>query len=329
MNNPKIAVINISSFGTVYPEFVAELQEKVGPIEKFTLAQHMSQEELAEVLKGFTYVLLGNYPNFGETFFENNRDVKLIARHGIGVNNIDIEAANRHKVYVTKMVNKIETHAVAEQAVSLLMSVSKCITIADRKVHAGQWQTKRLEMLGHQIYGKTTGIIGFGYIGKRFAQIMKYGYDNQILVYDPYAKQNDLDELGVTRIDLNGLLERSDFISIHANLTDETRHMINAETLKRVKHDAILINTARGPLVDESALYEALIKLQLFGYGADVSEKEPIEPDNRLLSLDRVIITPHSAIYNKTCMEEMNRKVMEDIYHVEAGELPSELLTNF
>lgn len=329
MNKPNIAVINISSFGIVYPEFVKELQEKVGPVEKFTLAQDMSQEDLAKVLKGFTYVLLGNYPTFGETFFENNRDVKLIARHGIGVNNIDIEAANRHKVFVTKMVNTIETHAVAEQAASLLMSVAKCIVIANHKVHTGQWQAKRLEMLGHQIYGKTTGIIGFGYIGKRFAQIMKHGYDNQILVYDPYAKQSDLDDLGVTRIDLNGLLERSDIISLHANLNDETRHMINADTLKRVKQDAILINTARGPLVDETALFEAMVNKQLFGYGADVSEKEPIEPDNRLLSLDRVIITPHSAIYNKTCMEEMNRKVMEDIFHVEAGELPSELLTNF
>ena len=155
---------------------------------------------------------------------------------------------------------------------------------------------------------------------------MKYGFQNRILAYDPYADKEKVMVEGIQLCDLDTLLKESDFISLHANLDEESKHLINAQTLAKMKHNAILINTGRGGLVDETALLEALRNGHLFGYGADVAAHEPMQADDPLLTCERVTITPHSAIYNYTCMKNMNRKVMEDIYCMERGERPVEII---
>lgn len=303
-----------------------ELQDRVGPVDKMLIDADTDGETLASLLKGYTYVLLGNYPMFDEEFFSRNNDVKLIARHGIGFNNVDLESSRRHGVYVTHIQNYVELDAVAEQAASLLMAVSKNIVKADRKVHRGEWNIDRQEIMGFQLLNATTGIIGCGHIGTRFAQIMKHGFANRILAYDPYADKEKLAAEGITLCDLDTLLAEADFISLHANLSASCEHIINEETLAKMKKTAILINTARGPLVDETALLKALDEGRLFGYGADVAYHEPMSADDPLLQCDKAIITPHSAIYNYTCMKNMNRKVMEDIYCMERGEHPIEII---
>ncbi|NBK93668.1 3-phosphoglycerate dehydrogenase [bacterium 1XD21-13] len=321
----KVAVINISSFGREFPENMKEL-EKHFQVEKMLFPQDMKEEELAERLKGFSYVLLGNYPFFGEVFFENNRDVKLIARHGIGYNNVDAASAKRHGVYFTNIPHEVENDAVAEQAVSLVMAVAKNLTTADQKTRRGEWSHNRQELVGFQIRDGVTGVIGLGSIGRRFAEIMKYGFNNQILVYDPFMGDRKIKNAGFTPCTLEEVLEGADVISLHCCLTKETQYLIGAEQLKRMKKTAILINTARGALVDELAVSEALEKGEIFGYGADTSEYEPMDPEHPLLKQKHVVITPHTAIYNRTCMYQMNRKVMEDIFQVEAGKEPSSIV---
>ncbi|MGX8850405.1 NAD(P)-dependent oxidoreductase [Amedibacillus sp. YH-ame10] len=322
----KIAVINITSFGREFPEYIEELESKVGKVDKFLLPADMDGATLAERLDGYSYILLGNYPQFDETFFSLQKDVKLIARHGIGYNNIDLESARRHGVFVTVIPHVVEEDAVAEQAAALLMAVSKNIVRADQKVHIGQWNINRQEIMGYQLRDGVTGIIGCGHIGKRMAQIMKYGFHNRILAYDPYLSKEDADLLGVELCDLITLLQTSDFISLHANLNENSKHLINAETLQHVSKHAILINTGRGGLVDEEALADALEQGQLAGYGADVAGYEPMDVNSRLLKMENVTITPHSAIYNRTCMSHMNRKVMEDVYLVASGKRPNEII---
>ncbi|MCR0205375.1 3-phosphoglycerate dehydrogenase [[Clostridium] innocuum] len=326
MNLEKVAVVNITSFGREFPEHLQELEERVGPVDKMLLPADMDGEALASRLKGYTYVLLGNYPSFDEAFFSRNQDVKLIARHGIGFNNVDLESSRRHGVYVTHIQNYVELDAVAEQAAALLMAVSKHVVIADRKVHEGNWNKDRQELMGFQLRGCTTGVIGCGHIGTRFAMIMKYGFHNRILAYDPYADKDKVMAEGIQLCDLDTLLRESDFISLHANLTENSRHLINAEALAKMKNRAILINTGRGPLVDEAAVLDALKSGRLSGYGADVAAHEPMEKDDPLLTCEQAVITPHSAIYNYTCMKNMNRKVMEDIYCMQRGERPVEII---
>lgn len=326
INLKKTAVINITSFGREFPEHLQELEERVGPVDKMLLRADMDGKALAQQLKGYTYVLLGNYPTFDEEFFSRNTDVKLIARHGIGFNNVDLDSSRKHGVYVTHIQNYVELDAVAEQAAALLMAVSKNVVIANQKVHQGDWNKDRQEIMGFQLRGKTCGVIGCGHIGTRFATIMKYGFQNRILAYDPYADRESVMAEGIQLCDMDTLLRESDFISLHANLSEDSKHLINAQALAKMKDNAILINTGRGGLVDETALLCALQSGKLFGYGADVAAQEPMTADNPLLTCERVTITPHSAIYNYTCMKNMNRKVMEDIYCMQRGERPVEII---
>lgn len=321
----KIAVVNITSFGREFPEHITELERKVGPVEKMLLPQTMDGASFGKRLEGFDYVLMGNYPTFDKAFFETNTTIKLIARHGIGYNNIDLEAARNAGVIATKMPNIIEVDAVAEQAVTLLLTVAKRVEIAHEMVCNDEWNTRRERIVGHQIYGATTGVVGFGNIGKRFASIMKDGFANKILVHDPYIDDAVIKEAGCIPSTLDEVLSCSDFISLHANLTNETRHLINAMNVHKIKENAILINTGRGGLVDEDAVLKALDD-NVFGYGADVMESEPPKVGTPLLSHPHAIVTPHSAIYNLTCMKNMNRKVMEDVYMVERGEHPLEII---
>lgn len=319
----KVAIVNVKSFGREFPEFISELEEKIGYVEKFMFPQDASQEELAEKLAGFQYIILGNDPTFKSRFFELNHDVKLIARHGLGFNNVDLESAKKHNVYVTKEENIIEQDAVAEHAVALLNTVAKNIHTANEMVQTGEWGVRRERLMGYQLRDKVTGVIGYGNIGRRFGEIMKYGYKNRILAYDPYLPKEKEEELGIELVSLEDLLKNADFISMHCNLTEENKHMINAETLKMVKKGAVLINCARGALVDDQAVADAVKERTLFGYGADVCSQEPIHADNPLLRQDHIVLTPHVSVYNLTCTRNMNRKVMEDIYLVAEGKKPN------
>lgn len=324
----KIAIVNINSFGREFPEYLTELKEKVGEVKKFDLPNDISGKELAETLDGYTYVILGTHPEFQADFFEANKTVKLIARHGLGVNNIDLKAAEKAGVYITKEPGIVERDAVAEQAVALLLSLAKNIPQADRKVKAGQWTVNRKELVGYQLYKMTTGIIGFGNIGRRVGEIMKYGFQNRLLIYDPFVSAEDAAKAGGEKVELDELLEQSDFISLHCALVDSTENMISADQFRKMKKSAILIDTARGALIDEAALIQALKDHEIWGYGADVAVHEPIEPDNELLKLDHVIITPHVAVYNLKCTSDMNRKVMQDIYLMEAGKKPENIINH-
>lgn len=323
---PKIAICNVSGFGREFPEFLAELEKKVGLVQRFTFDSNISSEELANELKGFTYVILGTHPTFKKDFFELNQDVKLIARHGLGYNNIDIKAAAEHGVIVTKEANVIEQDAVAEYAVALLHAVAKNLITANNMVHNDEWKISRERLMGFQLRGRITGIIGCGNIGRRVAEIMKYGYRNKIIVYDPYLSKEAAGKMGVELVSLENLFEQSDFISIHCNLTNDNQNMINKDILKHAKSSLILINCARGGLVDEEAIAEAIKEKRIFGYGADATKREPINMDNPLLGLDHVVLSPHVGVYNYTCTEMMNRKVMDDIYKMEAGQRPTEII---
>ncbi|MCB0163082.1 MAG: D-glycerate dehydrogenase, partial [Anaerolineae bacterium] len=222
-------------------------------------------------------------------------NLKVISNYAVGYDNIDIPAATRRGVPVGNTPGVL-TDTTADFAFALLMAAARRVVEADVYTRAGKWQTWGPSLLlGQDITGATLGIIGFGRIGKGMAKRAQ-GFDMEILYYssdcqpDPYAA-----EIGAQCVDLTTLLERSDFVSVHVPLNDQTHHLINQETLQMMKPTAVLINTARGPVVDTEALYEAL-RDQVIGYAAlDVTDPEPIPADHPLLTLDNVIVAPHIA----------------------------------
>ncbi|MEM2374341.1 MAG: hydroxyacid dehydrogenase [Thermoproteota archaeon] len=216
--------------------------------------------------------------------------LRLIARAGSGLDNIDVSYANQKGI---KVINTPDApvDSVAELTIGLIISLARKILLLDRHVKSGGWREDWTT--GLELKGKTLGIIGFGRIGTRVAIIAK-ALGMHIIAYDPYIPKAKAEEIGVELVeDLSKLLKLSDFISIHVPLTDETRNMIKAEELSLMKRGAYLVNTSRGPVVDENALYTALSSGWLGGAALDVLMEEPPSKNNPLLKLDNVILTPH------------------------------------
>jgi glyoxylate reductase len=186
-----------------------------------------------------------------------------------------------------------------------MMAVARRIPEAERYVHEGKWKTwGPMILLGVDLKGATLGLVGFGRIGKAMAR-RATGFDMRVIYYDPSEKKPD-PAIKASGVDFETLLEQSDFISLHTPLTPNTRHLIDSEALSKMKPDAVLVNTARGPVVDMDALYEALKAKRIFGAGLDVTEPEPLPMDSPLLTLDNIIVAPHIASASKTTREKMS-----------------------
>jgi glyoxylate reductase len=235
---------------------------------------------------------------------EAGPQLKVISNHAVGFDNIDVSAATARRIPVGNTPGVL-TDATADFAFALMMTVARRITEAERYVHARKWKTwGPMLLLGMELKGATLGLIGFGRIGKAVAK-RATGFDMRVIYYDPNEKKPDRD-LKATRVDFETLLEESDFISLHTPLTPDTRHMIDAEALSKMKPGAVLVNTSRGPVVDPDALYEALKEKRIFGAGLDVTEPEPIPMDSPLLTLDNLIIVPHIASASTTSRNMMS-----------------------
>jgi glyoxylate reductase len=240
----------------------------------------------------------------GEVMDEAGSQLKVISNLAVGFDNIDVPAATARKIPVGNTPDVL-TDATADFAFALMMAVARRINEGERYIRDGRWKTwGPMTLLGVDIQGATLGLVGFGRIGKAVAR-RALGFDMRVIYYDPKEKKAYPD-LKATGVDFETLLEESDFISLHTPLTPDTRHLIDMEALSKMKPNAILINTARGPVVDPEALYEALKEHRIFGAGLDVTEPEPLPVDNPLLTLDNVVIVPHIASASKTSREKMS-----------------------
>ncbi len=226
--------------------------------------------------------------------------LKVISNCAVGVDNVDIAAATARGVPVGNTPDVL-TDATADMAFALLLAAGRRIFEGVNYVRAGKWKTWGLRtLLGADLTGATLGIVGFGRIGKALAR-RAAGFGLHLLYFDPDVAP----AFGATQVGLEQLLRESDFVSLHVPLTESTHHMINAESLRKMKRGAILINTARGPIVDLGALYDALQSGQLAAAALDVTEPEPINLDNPLLQLDNCIIVPHLGSASQRTREQM------------------------
>ena len=251
-------------------------------------------------------------------------DLKVISNCAVGYDNIDVFEATSRRIPVGNTPDVL-TDTTADFAFALMMAAGRRIVEGDRFARAGKWKTWGLTtLLGVDISGSTLGIIGFGRIGRRVAKRAR-GFDMRVLYYDPLCEDDPYAaEIGLHCVNYETLLRESDFISLHTPLNDETYHMINTETLSKMKPTAILINTARGPVVDSEALYQALKSGVIQAAALDVTDPEPIPADHPLLSLDNIVITPHIA---SASFDTRNKMVQMAIDNLLAG-LRGERLPN-
>lgn len=217
------------------------------------------------------------------------KNLKLIGRAGIGVDNVDIPHATKKGILImnTPLSNAITT---AEHAISMMMALSRQIPQATASLRAGKWEKEKF--MGREIFNKTLGMIGCGNIGKIVAD-RAFGLRMQVIIADPYLKDDAVKQLGVERVTLDELFKRADYITVHTPVTNETRNMLNATTFAKMKKGVFVINCARGGIVNEMDLAAAIETGQVAGAALDVFEKEPVDPNNPLLKLDKVIFTPH------------------------------------
>jgi D-3-phosphoglycerate dehydrogenase len=247
------------------------------------------RDALRTALSGASGLIVRSRTKVDAELIEASDSLEVIGRAGVGVDNIDIEAATRRGIAVLN-APAANTYSTAELALGLLLSVARNIPAADASVRRGDWLRK--SMRGTQMFEKTLGVVGIGRIGAEVARRARsFGMD--VLAYDPYVSTDRANELGLTLLPLEELLERSDMVTIHVPLTADTRGLIGTEEIARMKDGAILVNAARGGLVDEAALAEALVSGKLGGAGLDVYEREPLPEDSPLREAPNTVFTPH------------------------------------
>jgi glyoxylate reductase len=240
----------------------------------------------------------------GEIMDAAGAQLKVISNFAVGFDNVDVNAATARKIPVGNTPDVL-TDATADFSFALMMSAGRRLLAGDRYVREGKWKTWHpMLFLGVELKGATLGLVGFGRIGKAMAR-RAVGFDMRVIYYDPMETKTDPD-IKATRVDFETLLEESDFISLHTPLTPDTRHLIDAEALSKVKPSAVLVNTSRGPVVDLDALYHALKEGHLFAAGLDVTEPEPLPLEHPLFQLENIVIMPHIASASKVARDKMS-----------------------
>ncbi len=277
--------------------------------------EYPDEERLIQLVKDVDAIIVRSKPKVTRRVIESAPKLKVIARAGVGLDNIDLEAARERGI---KVVNSpgASSRSVAELVFGLLFAVARKIAFADRKMREGIWAKK--QCMGIELEGKTIGIVGFGRIGYQVAKIAN-AFGMKVLLYDPYPNEERAKEVGGKFADLETLLRESDVVTLHVPLVEATYHMINKERLKLMKKTAILINAARGAVVDTNALVKALQEGWIAGAGLDVYEEEPLPKDHPLTKFDNVVLTPHIGASTVEAQMRAGVQVAEQIVEILKG----------
>ncbi|WP_297503952.1 hydroxyacid dehydrogenase [Thermococcus sp.] len=277
--------------------------------------EYPDEERLIELVKDVEAIIVRSKPKVSRRVIEAAPKLRVIGRAGVGLDTIDLDAARERGI---KVVNSpaASSRSVAELAIALIFNVARKMAFADRKMREGVWAKKQCE--GTELEGKTLGVVGFGRIGYQIAKIAK-AIGMNVLLYDPYPNEERAKEVGGTFVSLEDLLKESDVVTLHVPLVDATYHLINEERLKLMKPTAILINAARGAVVDNAALVKALQEGWIAGAGLDVYEEEPLPKDHPLTKLDNVVLTPHIGASTVEAQMRAGVQVAEQIVEILKG----------
>lgn len=313
MSRIQIAVTD-SPFPSLDPAIAA--LKRVDP--ELRMAKSASPEDILAVARDADAVLV-TYAKLPGDLLKEFKRCKVIGRFGLGVDNIDIPAAAQLGITVTYVPDYC-LREVSDHTMAMVLALARKIPFSNSLVQSGRWEVPPIVPL-RRLEGQVLGLIGFGNIPRAVAPKAKaFGF--KVITHDPYVSVDAAQALDVESTSLNDLLTRSDFVSVHAPLLPTTRGLVNAAAFARMKKGAILVNTARGPLVDEAALVAALDNGHLGGAGLDVVTVEPLAKDSPLLGRDNVILTPHTGFYSVEALEELQTKCASDVARVLSGEKP-------
>jgi D-3-phosphoglycerate dehydrogenase len=271
----------------------------------------LSEDELIPLLEGCEGCIAG-LDHYTSKVIESAPSLKVISRYGAGVDRVDLAAAKAKNIIVCNTPGA-NAQAVADLTFALLLCAARKVPVLDRKTREGQWPRSN----GIELYGKAIGILGLGAVGKAVAR-RAAGFSMKILAYDPFINREYAESNGIIPADFNSLIREADFLCLHLPLTDETRHVISADVMKAMKKGAVIVNTARGGLVDEAAAYELLASGHLGGLGLDVYEEEPPQK-SPLLDLENVVLTPHTAAHTAEATSAMAEMSVQNLIDVLSG----------
>jgi len=284
------------------------IEEEIKILKKYArvkVAKSFKEEKLIKEVEDVDVIMVA-YAKITKKIIDAGKNLNGISRYGTGVDNIDLKAASERHILVTN-VPAYATNAVADHTFALLLSLARKINRVDKTFRSGSWKSwtsPSTIYMGESLKGKNLGIVGFGSIGQAVARRAR-SFGMNVLVFDPYFDKNIIEKSGCMAVERDELLSESDFISLHVPLTPKTRGMIGKKELGKMKRTAYIINTSRGPIIDERALIKALRRGQIAGAALDVFEKEPPSRNNQLFKFENVILTPHVAWFNEEAVREL------------------------
>ena len=307
-------LITPRSFEHIKDKFLELLKDAEIEVVMNPYGRVIKEDEMVELIKDMDGIIVGIDPITKRVIY-NASKLKVISKYGVGVDNIDLESVKERNIVVTNTPNA-NSNAVAELTVGLIISVLRNIPLSDRRVREKKWD----RFIGYELYGKTLGVIGTGSIGKRVIKLLK-GFDLNILCYDKFPDYEWAEKENIKYVNFDELLKRSDIITIHIPLTEETRHLISERELSLMKKTAVIINTSRGGIINERDLYKFLKEGKIYGAGLDVLEDEP--PQNSpLIELDNVVITSHIGAHTQESIENMAFMAIDNLISVLKGKEP-------
>lgn len=301
----------------IHESAIKKLQEEVEVITPF----ESDAEEIREFLPDIDGMILCAGMKMHAEEIARAKKLKVLGRHGAGLDIVDLKAATTRKLPVV-FTPLGPTESTAEHAFMLMMATVRKLTFLDREIRKGNFQI-RDKVVGFELLGAKAGVVGFGNIGRRFAEMCRDALKMEICAYDPFIDSAKITEWGATNYgNVEEMARNVDVISLHVPATDKTHHLVNAKVLEALGPNGFLINAARGPVVDEQALIDALTKKKIAGAALDVFDPEPPAADNLLFLLDNVVLTPHLASFTDQGRRRMGIMVAEDVLSVLRGDAP-------
>ena len=308
-------LVSPTSYGKNDSRLKTELEDAIGKVIYNPTGKPLTSEEVGNLLREADGFIAG-LDVIDRAALKKATRLKVISRYGVGYDNVDLAAAKEMGIVVTNTPGA-NSVSVAELALGLILALARQISEASKAVQQGNWP----RLSGVTLEGKTIGILGLGAIGKRLSRRLA-GFDCQILAYDPFADQDFAAKNNIRLLPIDEIIAQADFVSLHLPLLPETRELVNAEFLSKMKKGSFLINTSRGEVVDEAALLAALQSGHLRGAGLDAFSPEPPDPANPLLHLPQVIATPHLGAQTDGATSNMGWIAMKDCLAVLRGEAP-------
>ena len=300
----------------------ADAVDLLSTVAEVSYSEDWEQDTLVEVARDVDGIIVRANGRITPRIMDAAPRLVVVARHGVGVDNVDVAAAAERGIYVVNAPGT-NSEAVAEHCVGMMIALSRHFLPSDGALRQGRW-TARQDYLGWELRGKTLGIVGFGHIGRCVATICRRGFDMSILYCDVEAYPQAEQTLGAQRMSLHDLLREVDYVSVHAPLLPETQGLIGDGEFALMKPTAIFLNLARGPIVDEGALIDALREGTIAGAGLDVFTEEPTPIDNPLLTFENVVVTPHMAGMTQESMLRMAMAAVRNVMSVWEGKTPQD-----